>query len=804
MSETKPFPDREFQPEQLVQAMYVGRVTNQHRAERRYMGTHAIDNVAPEIISDRDDGIFVEAQTDAAGGYCVHVTIADVAAHVRPGSPLANAAWQRGFTVYRPGSTDPMFPRTLEESLSLEHHQERLGLTVNITLDSAFNPILTSFTPVITKPDNVSYEQTHIRIGSDPQFTLMSKIADGIKHGYLSSKHSQWEDLQDGRSQRRGYSSSEMNAMNMVATYMLLANGCVADFFNKTDLPFLYRNFDGSDKDNNAYYATKSEGHTAVQSMGIQSAYCHFTSPIRRAPDYFNAVMAHYTVNVLTTLENRLLKEYPSLNKDKLHHALWKYGSEILEIPAHSQNTAYPRSREKLRNIIMKALYETSPDLDVTDRSLIKLAITFDFPPLPLSKSQLDEYAEHMNALMHSPQMRQNDKLNERHDESSAQIASIKQSAASYMNSLSPEKFSSLIQAAAITGEMPRSLFNEAIERLKNNNYDKVIDGYAIFIQAQYPESQRWKALKGSIAQAIKNDPGTVNVLLEKLRERILPATINEQTARQLKTKETPGHPDDIHNALIVLHNEDNRAFSAPFYSVGHDYRAALSHARYSFLEHYAFGQLQPIEQTVIPNLLYADMDAPGVNKRQLFNKMVEDIGANLAIRTNQVGPDLYHTTVTVDGDDIEVPIITKADEQTSQIAVETAIRRMLRDDSFKIAVGRNQTIAENTLNPQTVLTDIAMARGIKVSMETEEIKTRANAGFRATFILDVNGNKRAFSASGPNKDRAIRTAAAKALTSMDWSPSHQHTEQRAESWATEEMSLRFQTGPKRGSSAKI
>lgn len=757
-------------PAQLVQAEYIGRVTDTHRAQRPTIVTHAIDNVTPEVIADRDDGIFVQVEPTAKKGYLVQITVADVAAHVRLGSPLSEAAWQRAFTVYKPGSTDSMFPKILEENLSLEHKQERLGLTVNITLDEHFRPVNTSFTPVITTPDNASYEQAKQRMRSDPQFALMASIAENVKRSYSERDAAAWAEMVEGQRVRRGLSESDIKTMQMVATYMLLANHCVADFFSASGLPFLYRNFDSSQNDAHASYSTTPLRHSALESMGMSGAYCHFTSPIRRAPDYFNGVMVHYAVNVITELEQNLIKACPDIDRKKLNERLWQHGPEIIKLA--SSTSSRVKHRAELRILLGKIATEASNGVAVPESAIASLVGGWELPPVPVTHEQLDTYADHMNALVHSPQMQQINRLNEKMDKSVALVEQLATISEEGLAAIAPERFSSILQAAALTGEMPQKLFNETMKRMENGTFDRVEDMFTVFLQAQYPSSERWRGLKREIARMIKNDPGTVNALLYRL-DHVAPDSVQELHSHVSDMQHGDRNmPSRMHGSLLVMTLEDGSKVAAPFHSVGHDKRAALSHAKYSFLEHYAFTELQPVEQTALPNLLYADLDLPDAKKRQLFERMVQDSGAQMSIHCEPISSG-FHAVLTVSGGDVTVPLSTEADEPTRELATQSAMRRMLRNDVFKIAMSRHEGNPQHLLNPQTVLKEEVERRGGKVEFSINPVDGRTSSGFRAQATVRLNAHdddlpeEQVFTATEPNKDRALRVAAALALESL-------------------------------------
>lgn len=778
---------------QELQAEHIGFVSDEHRARRRQIPSYPIDNVAPEVVSDRDDGVYVEAEP-REGGYRVHVTIADVAAHVRPGTPLAEAAWRRAFTLYAPDAVgnDSMFPngplQRLEEKMSLEHNRERLGLTVSITLDQHFKPVHTSFLPVITHPDNSSYSQAQERMQRDPQFQLMSEIAQGVKKYYFGGHEVPLEEIFSHRTMRRLKNQPEqLQAMEMVATYMLLANNCTAEFASKTNLPFLYRNFDETADAAHATYGTAPVRHTALERMGLKGAYCHFTSPIRRAPDYFNAVMIHYAIDIVTDLENRLSTEFsirdPNVLK-ALHSQLWKQAPEFLHIASDNLKPAV-RQRALIQKHLIHAMQEVMatlpPDIESRMKTLVQM---WAMKSPPLSRKQLQGYAEHMNALARSPEIRAIERANEKYDKSIERIETVQASEKESLAHLSSERFSSFLRAAAVTGNLPRNLFEEARSRIQNGNYNMNTDGFTIFIEAAYPGVSRWTALKGLIATELKKDPSLVDNMLGRLKKHVAPATI-EPRESAIYDALRDGDREKARTPVIIyaMEGADMPPLGPPFSSVGHDRRAARSHAQYSFLEHYAFGQLQPVEQSVIPSILYAELEVEGAVKRELLERMTEKIGATLEFHEAETNAGRVIQTIRAQGGELREPIVVQADEATEREAYETAMRRMLRDERFKLAVSRDEQIAREVTNPQSELEALIKERGGEIEF-LRQPKTQGPHGATITITLSEKSTK--FVGEGPNLDRAERAAAMQAMQSLGWQTDGARHNPGVKSWVTE------------------
>jgi len=103
------------------------------RRDLRELTTFTIDSPSSR---DLDDALSVYP-ADPDGGIRVCVHIADVAAHVRPGTALDAEARRAATSVYLPGWTRPMLPPKLsEDALSLVPDADRDALTVEMRVAS--------------------------------------------------------------------------------------------------------------------------------------------------------------------------------------------------------------------------------------------------------------------------------------------------------------------------------------------------------------------------------------------------------------------------------------------------------------------------------------------------------------------------------------------------------------------------------------------------------------------------------------------------------------------------------------------
>lgn len=110
---------------------------------RRDLTALSTFTVDPATARDFDDAVSAQREGDGAR---VWVHIADVAAHVRPGSPLDLEARRRANSTYVPGAVEPMLPHALSsDACSLAPGVERLAVTAEIELGPGAKPLRTRF-----------------------------------------------------------------------------------------------------------------------------------------------------------------------------------------------------------------------------------------------------------------------------------------------------------------------------------------------------------------------------------------------------------------------------------------------------------------------------------------------------------------------------------------------------------------------------------------------------------------------------------------------------------------------------------
>jgi ribonuclease R len=149
---------RGFRAALEVEASDAAAAAERHSPARRDLTALATFTVDPATARDFDDAVSAQREGDGAR---VWIHIADVAAHVRPGSPLDLEARRRGNSTYVPGAVEPMLPHALSsDACSLAPGVERLAVTAEIELAPGAEPRSTRFYRSLIRSDvRLDYDQ---------------------------------------------------------------------------------------------------------------------------------------------------------------------------------------------------------------------------------------------------------------------------------------------------------------------------------------------------------------------------------------------------------------------------------------------------------------------------------------------------------------------------------------------------------------------------------------------------------------------------------------------------------------------
>ena len=269
---------------------------------------------------DLDDAIYLEATPTGA---IASVHIADVAELVAIGSTLDKVALARTQTRYLRHGNIPMLPPALsEDRLSLLEGQPRPTLTVQVALNHQAEIQSTDiFESWLVSAKRFSYEQADrvCQRPAQPFHELLQRCQDWAKRLNQERRN---QGASGGQFNASGVWVNEDGAVDstegkrfhaqlIIQEFMILANRAVAHWFAQRDTLALYRNHTAREIApereqimqallttgsmelirqklqnwmNKAEYNPTLIGHFALNL----TAYCHFTSPIRRLADLLN------------------------------------------------------------------------------------------------------------------------------------------------------------------------------------------------------------------------------------------------------------------------------------------------------------------------------------------------------------------------------------------------------------------------------------------------------------------------------------------------------------------------------------
>jgi ribonuclease R len=322
-----------------------GRIDEDALQGRRDLTAETIITIDPEDARDYDDAISLDTHDD--GSVTLGVHIADVAHFVPVGSALDGEAYERGTSVYLPTTVVPMLPETLSNgACSLQEGRTRLTKSVFITFDSGGEPgrvDLASATIKSTK--RLTYRQAQAALdgkgdGLSPEVVELLAAMDRLARtlldrrrrlGYLELDLPEVDlEFNDEGRVVDAHPEDTSFTHRIIEMFMVEANEAVARQLERAGIACMRRVHpepDAEASEELQHYAT-SVGHRlsdptdrrALQALlnrvrgtpeayGVHlavlrslrkaeyrmepqghfalgsSAYCHFTSPIRRYPD---------------------------------------------------------------------------------------------------------------------------------------------------------------------------------------------------------------------------------------------------------------------------------------------------------------------------------------------------------------------------------------------------------------------------------------------------------------------------------------------------------------------------------------
>jgi ribonuclease R len=322
-------------------------------ARRRDLTGLPTFTVDPATARDFDDAVSARREGD---GLRLWIHIADVAAHVKPGTALDLEARRRANSTYVPGTAEPMLPRALsEDACSLSPGVERLAVTAEMELGADGPRAASFYRSRIRSRARLDYDQL------DVVFNGGGRAPDGVAEplevarqaaAMLAGRGGKASlDVESAEPEFRFDSAGgvtgaravrQTESHRLIERLMILTNEQVARLLERKRVPAVYRVHPPPDSGRierlieqlhalgvptpplgqglapaqagevaveasrlvveeaarrghgrdaytslvlrslmQAQYSDRNTGHAGLGS----SAYCHFTSPIRRYPD---------------------------------------------------------------------------------------------------------------------------------------------------------------------------------------------------------------------------------------------------------------------------------------------------------------------------------------------------------------------------------------------------------------------------------------------------------------------------------------------------------------------------------------
>ncbi len=233
-------------------------------SERKDLREENIFTIDSYSAKDLDDAVGISYD---GKNYTLKVSIADVSFFVEEGSKIDKAAYERGTSVYFPGTAVHMLPNELCENLcSLAPDVDRFAFTVEMIIDDKGKVIDRDFyKSVIRSKGKLTYENVNKLFDGKED---VPEIYSVLKTD-LYTMRSLWEILSHKRSKRGSIDldlpESEVYIENgriediflrergiserIIEEFMLITNTTVAEYIAQTGVASIYRSHEDPDKE---------------------------------------------------------------------------------------------------------------------------------------------------------------------------------------------------------------------------------------------------------------------------------------------------------------------------------------------------------------------------------------------------------------------------------------------------------------------------------------------------------------------------------------------------------------------------
>jgi ribonuclease R len=227
------------------------RLADEERRDLRALTTFTID---PVNALDFDDAISAEQLPGGLTRVWVH--IADVAAHVREGSPVDREARRRATSVYVPGAVEPMLPHVLSsDACSLRPGTDRAAVTVELDLKGAAVTRTAFYRSLIRSDVRLDYDRVdEVFAGKQPAEQPWAKPLEAARRtaaelqrereesGALVVESLEPEFSFDAHGDVAGVTGRvQTESHRLIEHLMIAANEAVAALLAQRSVPCLYR-----------------------------------------------------------------------------------------------------------------------------------------------------------------------------------------------------------------------------------------------------------------------------------------------------------------------------------------------------------------------------------------------------------------------------------------------------------------------------------------------------------------------------------------------------------------------------------